>query len=67
MLNVSTGRTERIGRILMMHANHREEVPEVRAGEIVAGVGLKQVATGDTLGDAGMPRSSSRRSSSPSP
>jgi elongation factor G len=49
VLNVSTGRTERIGRILMMHANHREEVPEVRAGEIAAGVGIKQVATGDTL------------------
>ncbi len=49
VLNVSTGRTERIGRILMMHANHREEVEEVYAGDIAAGVGLKQVATGDTL------------------
>jgi elongation factor G len=49
VLNVSTGRTERIGRILMMHANHREEMEEVHAGDIAAGVGIKQVSTGDTL------------------
>ncbi|HET7048564.1 MAG TPA: elongation factor G [Solirubrobacteraceae bacterium] len=49
VLNVSTGRTERIGRILMMHANDREEVKEVYAGDIAAAVGIKQVATGDTL------------------
>jgi elongation factor G len=49
VLNVSTGRTERVGRILMMHANHREEVPSVSAGEIAAAVGIKQVRTGDTL------------------
>ncbi len=49
ILNVSTGRTERVGRILMMHANHREEVPTVSAGEIAAAVGIKQVRTGDTL------------------
>ena len=49
VLNVSTGRTERVGRILMMHANAREELPEVYAGDIAAGVGIKQVATGDTL------------------
>jgi elongation factor G len=49
ILNVNTGRTERIGRILMMHANDREEVSEVYAGDIAAGVGIKQVATGDTL------------------
>jgi len=49
VLNVSTGRTERVGRILMMHANEREELPEVYAGDIAAGVGIKQVATGDTL------------------
>src|SRR5437763_577848 len=49
VLNVSTGRTERIGRILMMHANHREEVQTVAAGDIAAGVGIKQVSTGDTL------------------
>jgi elongation factor G len=49
VLNATTGRTERIGRILMMHANHREEQEEIYAGDIVAGVGLKQTATGDTL------------------
>jgi elongation factor G len=49
VLNVNTGRTERIGRILMMHANDREELQEVHAGDIAAAVGIKQVATGDTL------------------
>jgi len=49
VLNVSTGRTERIGRILMMHANEREELKEVYAGDIAAAVGIKQVVTGDTL------------------
>jgi elongation factor G len=49
ILNVNTGRTERIGRILMMHANDREELDEVYAGDIAAGVGIKQVVTGDTL------------------
>jgi elongation factor G len=49
VLNVSTGRTERIGRVLMMHANDREDVQEVYAGDIAAGVGIKQVSTGDTL------------------
>jgi elongation factor G len=49
VLNVSTGRTERVGRILMMHANDREEVGEVYAGDIAAGVGIKQIVTGDTL------------------
>jgi elongation factor G len=49
ILNVNTGRTERIGRILMMHANEREEVKEIHAGDIAAAVGIKQVATGDTL------------------
>jgi elongation factor G len=49
VLNVGSGRTERIGRILMMHANDREEVSEVYAGDIAAAVGIKQVMTGDTL------------------
>ena len=49
VLNVTTGRTERIGRVLMMHANDREDVQEVYAGDIAAAVGIKQVSTGDTL------------------
>jgi len=49
VLNASNGRTERIGRLLMMHANHREEIEECFAGDICAGVGLKQTGTGDTL------------------
>ena len=49
VLNSSTGKTERIGRILMMHANSREEIEECYAGDIVGGVGLKQTSTGDTL------------------
>jgi len=49
VLNVKTGRTERIGRLLMMHANSREEIDECHAGDICAGVGLKETGTGDTL------------------
>jgi elongation factor G len=49
VLNTSTGKTERIGRILQMHANHREEREEIGAGEIAAGVGIKSSTTGDTL------------------
>jgi elongation factor G len=49
ILNVTTGRTERIGRILMMHANDREDVQDVYSGDIAAAVGIKQVVTGDTL------------------
>jgi elongation factor G len=49
VLNTTTGRTERVGRILQMHANHREEREEIMAGEIAAGVGLKSTTTGDTL------------------
>ncbi len=55
VLNVGSGRTERIGRILMMHANEREEVEEVYAGDIAAAVGIKQVVTGDTLADPAHP------------
>ncbi len=49
VLNTTTGKTERISRILQMHANHREERDEIGAGEIAAGVGLKATTTGDTL------------------
>jgi elongation factor G len=49
VLNVTTGKTERIGRLLQMHANHREEREDIGAGEIVAAVGLKATTTGDTL------------------
>ena len=49
--NSIKGKKERIGRLLQMHANHREEIKEVRAGDIAAAVGLKDVTTGDTLCD----------------
>jgi elongation factor G len=49
VLNVTTGKTERVGRLLQMHANHREEREDIGAGEIVAAVGLKATTTGDTL------------------
>ncbi len=50
--NPIKGKKERVGRILQMHANSREELKEVRAGEIAAAVGLKDVTTGDTLCDS---------------
>ena len=49
--NVTKGRRERIGRILQMHANHREEIDTVYTGDIAAAVGLKDTTTGDTLSD----------------
>ena len=49
VVNTTTGKTERISRILQMHANHREERSEISAGEIAAAVGLKATTTGDTL------------------
>jgi elongation factor G len=49
VLNTTTGKTERVGRILQMHANHREERTEIVAGEIAAVVGFKNTTTGDTL------------------
>ncbi|MBI3047364.1 MAG: elongation factor G [Acidobacteria bacterium] len=49
--NATKGRNERVGRLLKMHANKREEIKEVYAGDIAAAVGLKQVSTGDTLCD----------------
>jgi elongation factor G len=53
--NATHGRNERIGRLLKMHANKREEIQEVYAGDIVAAVGLKETATGDTLCDKSHP------------
>jgi elongation factor G len=53
--NVAKGRKERIGRLLEMHANKREEIAECRAGDIVAVVGLKTVQTGDTICDEQTP------------
>jgi elongation factor G len=53
--NPVKGKKERIGRILQMHANNREEIKEVRAGDIAAAVGLKDVTTGDTLSDISKP------------
>ncbi len=53
--NSTKDRKERIGRILLMHANHREEVEAVGAGDIAAAVGLKQTFTGDTLSDPDHP------------
>jgi len=55
VLNATKGRTERIGRLLKMHANKREEIKEVYAGDIAAAVGLKSVITGDTLCDENKP------------
>ncbi len=51
ILNSTTGKTERLGRILMMHANDREDVEEIYAGDIAAAVGVKDVTTGDTFCD----------------
>jgi elongation factor G len=51
VLNVAKDRRERIGRILQMHANHREEIDQVYAGDIAAAVGLKETYTGDTLSE----------------
>ncbi|MGE0461339.1 MAG: elongation factor G [Vicinamibacterales bacterium] len=51
VLNSTKGKTERVGRLLKMHANKREEIKEVHAGDIAAAVGLKSVTTGDTLCD----------------
>jgi elongation factor G len=53
--NASKDRRERVGRILQMHANHREEIDEVFAGDIAAAVGLKETFTGDTLADPDHP------------
>lgn len=53
--NSTKGKRERIGRILQMHANHREDIQEVRSGDIAAAIGLKDTTTGDTLCDEKSP------------
>ena len=55
VLNATKGKKERIGRIVQMHANERQEVEEIRAGDIAACVGLKDVTTGETLCDISAP------------
>ena len=55
VLNSTKGKKERIGRVLQMHANHREEIDTVYAGDIAAAVGLKDTFTGDTLSDESHP------------
>ncbi len=55
LLNSVKGKKERLGRIVQMHANQREEIDEVRAGDIAAAVGLKDATTGDTLCDPTAP------------
>lgn len=52
VMNSSKGKKERIGRLVKMHANHREEVESVQAGDIVAVIGMKDISTGDTLCDS---------------
>ena len=55
VLNTVKNQRERIGRMLLMHANHREDIKEARAGDIVALAGLKNTTTGDTLSDPAHP------------
>ena len=55
VLNSNKDKKERIGRILQMHANHREDIEKVYSGDIAAAVGLREVGTGDTLCDTGNP------------
>jgi elongation factor G len=69
VMNSVKGKRERIGRIVQMHANEREEIEEVRAGDIAAAIGLKDVTTGETLcakmhrssGAYGIPRAGNSR------
>ncbi|MCC5935419.1 MAG: elongation factor G [Candidatus Cyclonatronum sp.] len=55
VINTSTGKKERIGRLLKMHANSKEDIKQVRAGDICAAVGIKEVRTGDTLSSDASP------------
>ena len=65
VLNSVKDKRERIGRMLLMHANNREDIKEARAGDIVAIAGLKDTTTGDTLCDPRQARSSWSAWSSP--
>jgi elongation factor G len=55
ILNANKGKRDRMGRILLMHSNHRQDIEKVYAGDIAAAVGLKEVSTGDTLCDPANP------------
>lgn len=55
VFNATRGIRERVSRILLMHANHREDIPEATAGEVVAAMGLRETTTGDTLCDESAP------------
>ena len=55
VFNSNKGKRERVGRILRMHANHREEIDEIRAGDIASAVGLKETTTGNTICDESHP------------
>ena len=55
ILNANKGKKDRMGRILLMHSNHRQDIEKVYAGDIAAAVGLKEVSTGDTLCDPAHP------------
>ena len=55
ILNANKGKRDRMGRILLMHSNHRQDIDKVYAGDIAAAVGLKEVSTGDTLCDPAHP------------
>ena len=55
VINSTKSKKERVGRMVQMHSNNREEIKEVRAGDIAACIGLKDITTGDTLSDSNSP------------
>ena len=55
VMNTTRSKKERVGRMVQMHSNNREEIKEVRAGDIAACIGLKDITTGDTLSDSNKP------------